>query len=515
ETVLGVEVRREGGDTAMADRMRGAAPLPLLLVPLLLASIVLPGCASNSSAKSTPTPPQYLLYLLDGNFASATHAQDVRYSVVALDRRDGQRVWRHPLGTPQGNGAVARFKPVAQNGLVYVSYEVSNAQMGNTQGVLEALDPATGRTRSRHEVGNSLEGEPVMSGGGIYLSAHIYMTQGVHSVQSGLVQALDAQTGTLRWQRALDDVSSLSMPAVSGSLVMVVFGSSAGAQVGVQAGAHLVTLSAQDGTVRWDYAADAPISRGDDAFYEGSTAPLVLGQLVYARAPENYPNGDTHVVLLAVHARDGSFAWQYDTGGSATPGVSQSGDTLCVSEYHINPAHTGILGSVTGVATATGSVRWHVTGFARVSACVAAGAAFYLGEQALDSTAGALVALGSPDGRQLWQTPIPTAPIELSHNRGLSPPTISDDLVVACLEPAFDPSRPVQTSVSSMVALGLGDGTLRWHADVAGVALGLPEIDGDQIVVHEGSFGAGATQLVAAYALQTGTHQWTYTLGQV
>jgi outer membrane protein assembly factor BamB len=468
--------------------------------PLLLAILVLPGCVFSSGATGTPTPsntppPQYLWYLLDGNFASAKRPPDVRYSVVALDRRNGHRAWRHQLEAPPGYGHVAFFQPIALDGLVYTVYYTFDIQGASTTGVLEALDAATGRTRWRHEVGSGISGEPVISGGVVYLSAHIAMTQGGQFAQSGLVQALDARTGALRWQHTL--AAAASMPAVSGSLVMLI--------VGNQAGGHLVALSAQDGTVRWDYLSAAPINRGDAAGYIGSIAPLVLGQLVYARAPESDQHGDTHIVLVAVHVGDGSLAWQYDTGGiAAVPAISQGGDSLCVSEYHINPTHTSTTSSVTGVSTSTGTVRWRVADPARTSPCVAAGATFYLSETAPDLTSGGLVALGSQDGRQLWQMPTTTAPVAPLDNVGLLPLAISDDLAVVALHSSLGSSRSFDTI---MIAVGLSDGTLRWHADVAGVATP-PEIDGDQIFVHVKSG-------VAAFALQTGTHLWAYAFGQL
>jgi outer membrane protein assembly factor BamB len=108
--------------------------------------------------------------------------------------------------------------------------------------------------------------------------------------------------------------------------------------------------------------------------------------------------------------------------------------------------------------------------------------------------------------------PATTAASGPLNNVGLFPPATSDDLAVACLQTALDSSRSFQTT---MVAVGLGDGKLRWNADIAGVPLTLPEIDGDQIFVCQDLLSSGDAQLVAAYALQTGARLWTYTLGQL
>src|SRR5262249_7530020 len=159
----------------------------------------------------------------------------------------------------------------------------------------------TGTTRWRREVATEIASEPVVSGSVVYVVAT--QIQGQQVTESGLVEALDSQTGAVRWQRAL--AATPSSPAIANGQVFVM--------ASQQFGGHLLALSASDGSVMWDYTADAPVSIGGDTENGGPTAPLVHNHLVYVQATDREASGVANLALLALNAGDGTVAWRYQT----------------------------------------------------------------------------------------------------------------------------------------------------------------------------------------------------------
>jgi outer membrane protein assembly factor BamB len=469
-----------------------------LLALVALASAMLAGCGASSPANGTPTtaaaeqtPAVHVV--LDANAAAANSVNDLRFSAVALDTHDGHVAWRHRLETPAPNLAdIATLPPLLQGGLVYVGYYYFDPQTEIHHAVLEALDPTTGQTRWRHEAGTELSGEPVVVGSVVYLSATVFQTPGQQPIESGLVEALDSRTGSVRWSRALTDAPT--MPAIAGDQVFVI--------TSQQFAGQLLALSARDGSVLWKYTSGAPLSRGSDAENGWSTAPIVVNQLVYVQGAERYPDGTAHLVLHAVNTRDGSLAWQHETGGiAAAPAVNQSADTLCVSAFR--PSQTGGTSTVVGLVATTGQTRWISTVSAIASACVAAGETFSLSEATPGYNAGSVLVLNSQDGRQRWKAAV-SAPIDAD---GLLPPSVSSGLAAQYVQAPTPANGPVMSAVA---VVRIADGRLVWQRDFAGRPDKVMDVEGDQIYVPEQS---GPLPLLAAYSLSTGALLWTYTFG--
>jgi outer membrane protein assembly factor BamB len=320
----------------------------------------------------------------------------------------------------------------------------------------------------------------------------VYVTAYVQQTQSYLVETLDRQTGTVRWQRALDGRPSL--PAVANGQVFVM--------TSQQFGGHLLALSASDGSVLWDYASDAPVSIGGDTANGGSTAPLVRNHLVYMQATDRDPSGVANLALLALNTGDGTVAWRYQTGGiAATPAFNQSGDTLCVSTSA--SSQQGMTSVVVGLATMSGHVRWRVTNAGSLlSGCISGGDVFYLTAGSA-SQPGSVLALNGQDGRQLWR--ISTASPVVAD--GLLAPTVTNGLVGVYLAGPATTSGPL---MGTMAVLRASDGKLVWQHDFPGHPDLLMDIDGDQIYNPE--FAADLPSIVV-YALDSGAHLWSHRLG--
>jgi outer membrane protein assembly factor BamB len=433
--------------------------------------------------------------VLDGNFIAAKSAYDLRYTLVALGARDGHVAWRHTLDASNPHDATgARYQPVYLDGQVYVGYYYEHSvdpQNVVYHGVVEALDAATGKVRWRREVGTEPAGEPVVDGSTVYVSASVLPAEGQQSqVESGLLEALDVRTGAVRWQRALEGTPSMAASADGRVFVMA----------SRQFSGHLLALDASDGAVAWDYTSDAPLTPGDQN--GESNAPLVVDGRVYVQATERNGDGTANLKLLALNARDGSVAWQHQTGGiAATPAFNQDRDTLCLSTF----APTGDVSTILGLAVSSGATRWGITDLHGVSGCTASGNNFYLTQRSSDLETGSVFALSSHDGRQLWKTST-GAPIIAA---GALPPVMSGGMAAVYLQGPTPTRGPV---MSTLAVLRMSDGKPLWRHDFGGNPDHLVDIEGNLIFNPE---LLGGLPIVTTYALDTGTPLWRYALGHL
>ena len=328
------------------------------------------------------------------------------------------------------------MQPVYQNGAVYVGYYYDHpvdAQNTVRHGVIEALDAATGRLRWRRELGTELNGAPVVDGATVYISASVLHTENQQApTESGLVAALDTQTGAVRWQRALDAPPGM-VASAAGRVYLI---------MSEQFAAHALALNANDGSIAWDYTSDAPLTRGGDAENSASSAPLVVGGRVFVEATERAADGSGQLKLVALDADNGHVAWQRQTQGiAATPAVNQGGDTICLSDYVSEQDTSDIL----GLAVADGAQRWSVTAMPGiVSGCAASGESFYLTQRASDMKSGTVFALNSQDGKQLWKTAT-AAPVAAD---GILAPTVVNGAVGVYLVDDEATSGPVTSAMA-------------------------------------------------------------------
>jgi outer membrane protein assembly factor BamB len=472
---------------------RRAAYTDFVYAPLAWLAVLgaLAGCGSLTSVSTPTRDAADLFFALDSNAMSAKSLHDIQNSVVALGAHDGHLAWRRLLEAPAPTDqTIATLQPFSQDGLVFISYVYEDTQTGVRHGVVETFDPATGATRWRREVASEIVSEPVVSGAVLYVSAAVFAVgSGSPPPESGLVEALDSQTGAVLWRRALD-ATPLPPTVVNGQVFVM---------TSQQFGGHVLALSASDGSIIWDYASDAPVSIGGDTENGGSTAPLVRNNLVYVQATDRDPSGGANLALLALNTRDGSVAWQYQTGGiAATPAFNQAGDTLCVSAG-VTP-NTSV---VVGLAATSGHVRWRLTDTGGLSGCTLGGDAFYLTEGSA-SQPGSVLALNSQDGRLLWKVATNSPVVD----DGLLAPTVAPGGLVGVYltGPATTSGMPVWR----MAMLRASDGALVWQRDFQGRPEHLMEIAGSQIYNDEFAVDAGS---IVAYGLDSGARLWTYRLG--
>jgi outer membrane protein assembly factor BamB len=187
--------------------------------------------------------------LFDNNATTAKLPGDLRHTLVALDTRNGQVVWRHPL-EPANMHNSPTFKPFLQDGSLYVGYFYDDPQgSGLHHGVFEALDPATGKLRWRHEAGAGPAGAPVIAGSLLYLSSTVATEQNQVVTETGLVEAIDSKTGATRWSTSLDGTPGA--PALADERIVVTTKHIAPGGAAEDFRRHLVALNAVDGAVHF------------------------------------------------------------------------------------------------------------------------------------------------------------------------------------------------------------------------------------------------------------------------
>jgi outer membrane protein assembly factor BamB len=465
--------------------------------------------ASTTATATTPETTPSLLYVLDGTFVTSASTNDVRPSVVALYARDGHRAWLHALeASTSADGINATSPPVSRDGLVYVSYYYDHSDhQGDPptrvrRGVVAALDATTGQELWRREVGSMLAWEPVIDGSTMYVSASVVPTLTAQGQPlpgqrmppvTGLVEALDTRTGDVRWSRVLPTAPDPSMPAISDGRVFII--------ANRQSAGDVLALDAGDGSVQWDYASDALLTRGGGPLYAGPNAPQVVDGRVYVENTEQDAREGAQLKLLALDAGSGRVAWQHQTKGiAATPAFNQRGDTVCLSVA--DPVAN--VSDIFGLGAASGTPGWSITGMAGlVSGCTASGDTFYLTQRSADGTTGSVLALTSQgaSARSIWKTA--TAP-PVASDRPLAP--AAGGGIVGVYLAASPPGR------SAMAALRASDGQLLWQRAYDGSPYVPLDIEGSLIVNSEFS---GNLPIVAAYALDTGAPLWTYALGHL
>jgi outer membrane protein assembly factor BamB len=259
-----------------------------------------------------------------------------------------------PVGTPAvrwrteaiADGRVVSA-PAVVDGVVY-----AGAGDVDEPGVVVALDAATGAVRWRVELdGGAGTSSPAVAGGIVYVAT-----------MGGGLYALDAATGAVRWFAPLINVQPFSSPAVVGGTVYVGESSSPAVVDGIVyygssgSPSTVYAFDAATGVRRWQTAAPEAGIHALDAetgavkWVFATAAPVesaaaVAGGLVYA--------WDTAGGLYAVDAATGQERWQQQigfTGGHGAPGVADG------MVYSLNMGPPG--SDLVALDAATGTERW-------------------------------------------------------------------------------------------------------------------------------------------------------------
>jgi outer membrane protein assembly factor BamB len=188
--------------------------------------------------------------------------------VTAYRRANGAPLWSWSSG-----GSPVESSPLVHDGLAYV---------GAWNGVLSAIDVATGRTRWTYRAPGEIKGSVALAGPDIVVGDY-----------AGHVHALDARTGALRWTFG-GGKRFYGGPGVSGRTVVI-----------GDVGGAVIALDARTGAERWRH------STGGAYVY---SSPAIAGGRVFI--------GNYGGTFQALDLATGALRWSFDAGerisGSAT-----------------------------------------------------------------------------------------------------------------------------------------------------------------------------------------------------
>jgi len=246
-------------------------------------------------------------------------------AIVAVTAEDGQEAWRTSVPAAVLAGLTAVAVAGEAEGTVYAA---------SRDGVVAALDLATGEERWTYEAGTAVEGTPAVAEDLVIVVAQstTARTATVHAVDAdtgrkawtragltasasavavaggqafvgtgdGRVRALDAATGDLRWEtRVRYSFSPESVPAVTDDLyVGDLFG-------------HLYRLDPSDGAERWVFRVPGDLLRGTS---------VPVDRWVVA--------GDASGQVSAIDARSGHLVWRHDLGAGRVLAPAPGGSVL-------------------------------------------------------------------------------------------------------------------------------------------------------------------------------------------
>ena len=289
-----------------------------------------------------------------GVVVAATHGG----RLFAVDERTGKLRWSRRTGAalpfntyPAGAWDVWASSPVVSGTTVVI---------GGADGVVYALDLATGTARWTARTGGRVRASPAISGGMVIVGSW-----------DGRVYAFDLATGTERWvHRTIGDTldsrafgfdrrAIQSSAAIAGGQVFV--GSRDGG---------LYALDARTGERLWRMS-----HRG--SWVVGS--PAVRDGIVYVGSSDGQ-------FVQAVDAGNGSERWRYPTGANVLSSPLLAGDLVIVG----TEANDAPWGDLLALDAATGKLRWRLRcEEALYSSPVAVDSMLYVG-----TDAGDLLAIG-------------------------------------------------------------------------------------------------------------------------
>lgn len=199
-------------------------------------------------------------------------------SLIAIDVKEGRRVWEMTLGP------------------IETSLLLDNERLfaATLEGRIYCLNAATGEERWRYQVGTKSERKPIRSAPAVSGSLVVFGSD------AGLVTALDAATGQLRWSLRMSASVFAGAAASEGTVVI-------GDLLGRVAGINDAT-----GTVRWARELGSPIYAS--AAIEGGTCYV--------------PAADGRIV--AIDLRTGAEAWTFKAKSVVNASPLVAGSRLLV-----------------------------------------------------------------------------------------------------------------------------------------------------------------------------------------
>lgn len=253
------------------------------------------------------------------------YAAAIEGGVRAYDLQTGELLWTHEAtaeaeGEDEGEELRLSGGPGVGDGLVVV---------GGLDGVVLALDAATGAEKWRAQVDNEVIAAPTIGLGMVFVRSN-----------DGRVTAFDQATGERRWfwSREVPLLSVRGNDSVVLGPGYVFVGNDDGT---------VTALSAQDGRMLWEQVVGDQDGRTElDRMADVDGTPVLEGTTIYATSFKDQ--------TLAIDAPTGRPMWASDHGGSGR--VALAGNALVVSDPE---------GVVWGLDKASGSALWSQPGLKR------------------------------------------------------------------------------------------------------------------------------------------------------
>jgi outer membrane protein assembly factor BamB len=370
----------------------------------------------------------------------------------AMWRGDPAGTGRQPVASVPGLASVRftydaaapiRSSPVLRAGVLYV---------GGSDGVLAALDAATGAPRWRFQAGGAIASTPAVDDRAVYVAS-----------RGGLLRALDPRSGRERWRHRFDPALPsgdywdffLSSPVLADGALFIGGGDG-----------RVVALDPASGRERW---------RADVGARVRSTIAVQAGTLVFGTM-------DGHV--RALRARNGAPLWTFATDGAAHTFADQGNDTTSVvASPTIVGSGPGALVAVGGrdgvlyaLELATGHLRWRLThdGSSWILATATDGRTLYVAS----GSAAIVQAVDAATGTERWR----------SKTRGA---------VFASLALAGD-TVLVSDFSGTLAGLDGATGQRRWEFPLGGRALSTPLAAGGLVIAASDAGVLRAFDIAAA-----------------
>ncbi len=315
---------------------------------------------TGTLVREYPVPSVHGNHTIAGNVLYVNVNHGMQGWVQALAVSDGHELWRDATGgRPSG-------APLVVAGHVYTC---------TAEGDVFTWQASDGRLLWRRAMGPLLFSAPTCGDGVLYTS------RAVNAPEVPSVQALDAETGTVRWQAELPASSTVPLVASGG----VVYASTH---------AGCVALRAADGTLLWRR----------DARWLQPSVPCLLDHTIYVSYSEwrrhlpggqRPPESSLDVYIEALRATDGTLLWRQrlgaDTDARGVTAPAVAGGVVYVGADN---------GCLYALNAADGTVRWSCqTGGSLLSAPVVGEGRVYFGVNS-----GHVYALAEQDGAVRWQT---------------------------------------------------------------------------------------------------------------
>jgi outer membrane protein assembly factor BamB len=331
------------------------------------------------------------------------------------------------FGTAQSSGSDSW--PMFHNDLAHSGYS-------------ESAGPLANQTLWKYQAGSGIESSPAVVDGVVYFGV-------LWNGHNGLVNALDAATGSKIWQFATDSGVESSPAVVDG---VVYIGSYSG---------QVYALDAATGSKIWSFNA------GGSVF----PSPAVADGKVYVGSA----SGD----MYALDAADGLPLWKYRTGGAISSSPAVVDGVVYVGSQDQN---------MYALRANDGLVIWNYTtgSFVDTSPAVVGGIVYF------GSRDGYVYALDAATGSKIWSFSPSNGNYECYY---YSTPAVANGVVYVG---GYD---------NYVSALNATNGNVLWEFPTGGYIFSSPVVAGG--VVYVGSFDGNVYALNAV----TGSKIWSYQTG--